>query len=176
MFNYLGIYQIVFQSGQHHTFSSAVSEDFKFSIFFFFFKSLFHSHFLNRFYLFILNRGEGKKRGRETSMCGCFCFSHAPPPTPLGTWPGPQPRHVPWLGIKSATLWFTSRCSIHWATPARAFIFIWGKEGKGGKRERERKRDRQTDIDLREKHQLIGCLLSTSPNWGLSLQPGQVSD
>ena len=44
-----------------------------------------------RFYLFIFQReGKGgRKRERETSMCGCL--SHAPP-----HWgPGPQPRHVP---------------------------------------------------------------------------------
>ena len=35
----------------------------------------------------------------------------------LGT--GPQPRHVPWLGIELATLWLVGRNSIHWATPAR---------------------------------------------------------
>ena len=34
--------------------------------------------------------------------------------------PGPQPRHVPWLGIEAASLWFMGWCSIHWATPARA--------------------------------------------------------
>ena len=46
-------------------------------------------------------------------MCGCLL--HAP------YWrPGPQPRHVPWLGIKPVTLWFTGQHSIHWATPARA--------------------------------------------------------
>ena len=58
-------------------------------------------------------REEGKEKGRETSMCGCFsCVPH---------WgPGPQPRHVPWLGIQLAILWFTGRCSIRWATPARA--------------------------------------------------------
>ena len=55
--------------------------------FFFFFK---------RFYLFIFR---GRNRGRETSMCGCLsCAPH---------WgPGPQPRHVPWLGIEPVTLWF----------------------------------------------------------------------
>ena len=38
-------------------------------------------------YLF-LDRGEGREKGRETSMCGCF--SRAP------YWgPGPQPRHAP---------------------------------------------------------------------------------
>ena len=45
-------------------------------------------------------------------MCGYF--SHAP------YWgPGPQPRHVPWLGIEPATLWFTGQHSVHWATPPR---------------------------------------------------------
>ena len=49
--------------------------------------------------LFIF-RGEERKRGRETSLCGCF--SHAP------YWgSGLQPRHVPWSGIESVTLWFT---------------------------------------------------------------------
>ena len=33
---------------------------------------------------------------------------------------GPQPRHVPWLGIGLATLWLTGQHSIHWATPAKA--------------------------------------------------------
>ena len=66
--------------------------------------------------LCILERGKGgRKRGRATSMCGCL--SHAP------YW-GPclQPRHVPWLGIETATLWFSGQHSIHWATPARAVI------------------------------------------------------
>ena len=39
---------------------------------------------------------------RETSMCGCI--SRGP------HWgPGPQPRHVPWLGIELVALWFTAR-------------------------------------------------------------------
>ena len=38
----------------------------------------------------------GRKSGRETSMCGCL--SRAP------YWgPGPQPRHVPWLGFELIT-------------------------------------------------------------------------
>ena len=54
-----------------------------------------------------------RKRGRETSVCGCLL--HTP------CWgPGLQPRHVPWPGIKPETLWFEGRHSIHWATPARA--------------------------------------------------------
>ena len=49
----------------------------------------------------------------KNTICGCLL--HVP-----HQGPGPQPRHVPWLGIEPATLWFTAWCSIHWATPARA--------------------------------------------------------
>ena len=49
-------------------------------------------------------------------MCGCLSC------TPYWI-PGPQPRHVPWLGIKLATLRFSGQHSIHWATPARERIF-----------------------------------------------------
>ena len=45
------------------------------------------------------------------------CLSHNP-----HQGPGPQPRHVPRLGIKPVTLCFTGWCSIHWTTPARAAI------------------------------------------------------
>ena len=71
-------------------------------------------------YLF-LYRGEriGRKRGRETSVCGCL--SCAP-----YWWPGLQPRHVPWLGIKLVTLCFAGQHSIYWATPARATHFLIG--------------------------------------------------
>ena len=67
-------------------------------------KNYFFKHFfLLRFYLFIFREGKrGRKRGRETSMCGCLL--HAP------YWgPGLQPRHVLWLGIEQATLWFAGR-------------------------------------------------------------------
>ena len=61
---------------------------------------------LFRYYLFS-DRGEGRKRGRETSVCGCL--SCAP------YWgPGPQPRHVPPLGMGPAmTTWFAGGHSIH---------------------------------------------------------------
>ena len=57
----------------------------------------------------------GRKRGRETSMCGCLsCALHCGP--------GLQPRHVPWLGMELVTLLFVPIWrSIHWATPARAW-------------------------------------------------------
>ena len=71
------------------------------------------------FYLF-LERGEGRERGRETSVCDCLsCTPH---------WgPGLQLRHVPWLGIEPATLWFAGPPSIHWATPTKTisrFLYV----------------------------------------------------
>ena len=65
-------------------------------------------------YWFLENR-KGKERRRETSMCGCL--------SSIPYWgPGPQPRHMPWLGIKPVTLWFTVRYSVHWAIAIRANI------------------------------------------------------
>ena len=72
-----------------------------------------------RFYLLICRqRGrEGERKGeRETSMCGWL--SHT-----LYWGPGPQPRHVPWLGIKQASLPFSGQYSVHWATPVRAIFY-----------------------------------------------------
>ena len=43
----------------------------------------------------------GRKRGRETSMCGCLSRG-------LHWGRGLQPRHVPWPGIQPATLWFAA--------------------------------------------------------------------
>ena len=67
-------------------------------------------------FLFIFRDREKKgsrKRGRETSVCGCVsCAPH---------WgPDLQPEHVPWLEIELMTLRFAGLHSIHWATPARA--------------------------------------------------------
>ena len=92
----------------HSTFifyhSIAVIEYYKYL---FFFKILF---------IYFREGKGGRKKGRETSMCGWL--SCAP------NWgPGPQPRHVPWLGVEPVTLWFAGQHSVHWATPARA-IYI----------------------------------------------------
>ena len=78
--------------------------------------------FFKDFIYLFLERGEGREKERETSMCGCL--SHAP------CWgPGLQPRHVPWLGIELATLWFIGWHSIYLAAPARAtflkLLFKW---------------------------------------------------
>ena len=70
-----------------------------------------------RFYLFTFREERKEKEGRETSVCGCLSC------TP--SWgPGPQPRHVPWLGTEPTTLWFTGPHSIHWVTPARLPTYL----------------------------------------------------
>ena len=82
--------------------------------------------FFLRFYLFTF-RKRGRKGEREGEQHRCINWlplSHAP------NWgPGPQPRHMPWLGIELATFQFAGQHSIHWATPARAishFIYkLW---------------------------------------------------
>ena len=72
--------------------------------------------FFKDFIYFREGRG-GRKRGRETSMCGCL--SHAP------YWgPGRQPRHVPWLGIEPVTLWFTQSTEPHQPGPQVNLISI----------------------------------------------------
>ena len=78
------------------------------------------------------------------------CLSRVP------TWgPGPQPRHVPWLGIEPATLVFTGQQSINWATPVRA------ESRREGQREGE-------------KHQLVASCIS--PTRGLAYNPGLCPD
>ena len=70
--------------------------------------------FPQRFCLFIFRERE-REREREAEKHQCVLDSWVP------NWgSGLQPRHVPWLGIELATLLFTDRRSIHWATPARA--------------------------------------------------------
>ena len=65
--------------------------------------------YFQRFYLF-LDRMEGREKEREREH-QCVVAFHMP---------CAQPRHVPWLGIEPATLWFSGQCSVHWATPVMA--------------------------------------------------------
>ena len=84
--------------------------------------------FFKRFYLFIFReRKGGRKRGRETSMCGCLsCTPH---------WgPGSQPKHVPQL----ATLWFTAGSQSTELHQPRLTCEIFKKNLFSDKRERER--------------------------------------
>ena len=73
-------------------------------------------YFLDIIYLFL---ERGREGGREGEKHQCVVF-HTHPTGDLDL----QPRHVPWLRIEPATLWFTGQCSIHWATPSRAIYFI----------------------------------------------------
>ena len=62
--------------------------------------------FFNDFIYLFLDRGETWRKRKDISMCGCLSC------TPY--WgPDPQPRHVPYVGIKPATLWFEGQHSIH---------------------------------------------------------------
>ena len=70
--------------------------------------------FLKIFIYLFVERGEGREKERERNI-SVWLHLHAP------YWgPGPQPKHVPWLGIEPATLWFTGQHSIHCATPVKA--------------------------------------------------------
>ena len=87
----------------------------QYKIVFCFFKIKFDNlklFFKDFIYLF-LERGWGREKGKETSVCGfLLCAPY---------WgPGLQPRHVPWLGIEWVILWFTDLHLIYWATPAKA--------------------------------------------------------
>ena len=74
--------------------------------------------FFKRFYLLIFR--EGRKRGRETSVCRYLsCGPH---------WgPGLQPRPVSWLGTERTTLWFAGQHSIpcHSIQGTCWLIFDW---------------------------------------------------
>ena len=78
---------------------------------------LFHHSllFFKDFIYLFLERGEGRERNINVWLL----LMHLA----LETWPT-KPRHVPWLGIKPATLWFSGWHSIHWATLARAVLLV----------------------------------------------------
>ena len=83
--------------------------------------------FLDFIYLFI-ERGEGKKEGREGNIhvlgeTSISCLSHAPN-LAYNLGPGLQPRHMPWWGIEPVTFWFSGQHSIHWVTPVSVQTFF----------------------------------------------------
>ena len=72
-----------------------------------------------RFYLFILERWEGREKEREKHQCArdtlIGCLWHAP------NWGyGQRPRYVLWQGIEPVMFLFTGQRSVCWATPATA--------------------------------------------------------
>ena len=119
-------------------------------------------YFLKDFIYFQRGEWREKERERELSMCGCLsCGPH---------WgPGPQPRHVPCLGIQPASLWFAVRAqSSELCQPGlfcpffffKDFIYLFLERGEG-----VRKRGRETSVCV--------CLLR-APDWGPGQQPRHV--
>ena len=83
------------------------------------------SYLLMYAFIYVCFRGrerEGEREGEKQSVCKRYIHWLPLTPSQLGE-PGPQPRHVPWLGIEPVTFWFSGRRSVHWATPARAKVF-----------------------------------------------------
>ena len=77
------------------------------------------SFFFLRFYLFIFReRGKEGERERETSMYDSLSLGPQ-------RRPGLQPRHVPWLGIEPAILWFTARAQSTELHQPGLFLFDW---------------------------------------------------
>ena len=88
-----------------------MTSDVAVSSFLFFFLNI--VDFLKKIYLPIF-RQKGRERDWERNVNVWLPLTHP-------HWePGPQPRNVPWLGIKPVTLWFAGWRSIHWAIPVRA--------------------------------------------------------
>ena len=79
--------------------------------------------FLKIFYSFIFRerRRKGEREGNiDLREKHCLVASCMHP-----DWePNPQPRHVPWLGIKPATLHFVGWHPTNWVTPAEQHYFL----------------------------------------------------
>ena len=74
--------------------------------------------------LLFLERGEERQKGRKRKHQWDWLPLASPQHSP-NQGPGLQPRHLSWLGIKPAVLWFSGQCSIHWDTPARAICSFY---------------------------------------------------
>ena len=75
------------------------------------------SLFFSKILIFERERKGRRKRGRETSMYACL--SWAP------QWgPGPQFRHVPWLGIEPSSFWCAGPRSTEVHQPGLS-LFLW---------------------------------------------------
>ena len=76
--------------------------------------------FFKRFDLF-LERGEGREKEGEWNINVCLPLAHPL----LGTWPATQARALTGNHTGLVMLWFMGWCSIHWATPHRAFTLYY---------------------------------------------------
>ena len=80
---------------------------------------LFFFFFFNILFIRFSREGKGgRKRRRETLMCerNINCLWHTP-----SQGPGPQPSHVPWLGIQPVTFWFAGQPT----EPHQRLIFLF---------------------------------------------------
>ena len=69
------------------------------------------------FYSFIFKEGEGmEKEEWKINVCLPLVCPHQGLEL--------QPRYLLWLGMEPATPCFSGQCSIHWATPSRARVWI----------------------------------------------------
>ena len=74
---------------------------------------------------FILGSRERRQKERERNIHVRVKHEVVASPT-LPTWrPGPQPRHVSWVGIEPPTFQPIGQHSVHWVTPARAIYYIF---------------------------------------------------
>ena len=71
-------------------------------------------------FIYVLEKWGGREREGEKHQCARY--TNQLPLTHPNWGPGLQPRHMPWLGIYPANLWFTGWHSIHWATSARTKV------------------------------------------------------
>ena len=80
--------------------------------------------FLKDFMYLFLERGEWREKDGKKPQCEKERHWLVASSVYPDQGPNQHLRHVPWLGIKLATLWFAGLHSIHWATPAKAKIFL----------------------------------------------------
>ena len=85
-------------------------------LFFFFF------FFLKDFIYLFLERGEEREKESEKSMSEKHWSVASRMHHDRG--PNPQPRHVPWLGIKLVTFGFLGRCPTSWGTQSGPGSFL----------------------------------------------------
>ena len=112
--------------------------------------------------IYFIFRQRWREEEREISICNCL--SRAP------YWgPSLQPRHVPWLGVSLATLWFGDGRSIRWATQARAFFYFSNPHPRMFsftflKKERKGERKGKRETSMGEKHQLVAFVCTQTGN------------
>ena len=83
---------------------------------------LFFSFLIFYLFIFIERRREGEREGEKHQCVRDTPIGHLSHTPNWG--PGPQPRHVPWLGMDLMTFRFAGQHSVYLATPARALLLF----------------------------------------------------